>query len=1338
MQSMSDFTGLYPVTKTLRFELKPVGNTLEQIEKHDILALDEERSKRYEVVKESLDAYHRDFIDRTLSVFSLNTNDLQQYEKFYAANLQQAKTQTNANQLKSVKNELRKQIAKAFKDAKGFNNLFNKELLKKDLQAWITANNLTIDPGKDFFDFTTYFDNYHTNRKNLYVSDEESTSIAYRLINDNLPKFLDNIKNFEKIKLTVVADKSANILKEMAQNKVASSIEEMFELHYFNKVLAQHQIDFYNAVIGGFTRADGAKIQGINELINLYNQQQTNKSNRLPRLKQLYKQMLSEGKSFSAIAKPFADTKAMFEAITDYYENQLIRFEMEGQPQNILEKLRNLMQSIKVYDLSSIYIRNDAQLSAISQKCFGNSSLITTALNHYYIKTEYPNYEVEYEQAKETRRNKLEKEKEAFAKSAYLPIQTIQSAVDAYVNQVCDESDRRKYKKNCIADYFAQNFLTPRVFEQKTVNDLAAFIAEQYKKIESTLKNDYPADKKIQQDTSFVFALKLFLDSIMELLHIVKPLYIAEDAAITKDILFHAEFDALYEQLKVLPKLYDNVRNFVTQKPYSIEKFQLNFENKGNLLGGWVDSKTENSDNGTQYGGYLFRKKNAIDDWDYYLGISSDVKLFRESVKKEENDMSGYQRLSYYQLKTQSVYGSSYKGDETYDKAKMEFNSIIEDIVNNSGYQACIEAVRGYKNLEEPAKNTPSGFLNAIKKADEKGYRHVIEHKDFDAMNTKIIADLKKTLCTIKRIPKAKELSVKDYELFTEVISDIEELSKAKYRSYFSVSDKEMKEATTRELKPLFLFKITNKDLSFAESKANGKRERIGRKNLHTLYFEAMMDEKQTVYDLGSGNVFFRKKSIEYDNECLKNGHHKDLLINRFNYPIIKNKRFAYDKFLFHLSGTFNYTSEKSWDMNAKVFDYLKNNPDVNIIGIDRGERNLIYLTVIDQKGNILKNSDGNYMQYSLNEIIGHYKGKADVTVQISTDYQKLLEKREDDRDKARKTWSNIETIKELKEGYISQVVHVLAKLMVQYNAIVIMEDLNFGFKRGRFKVERQVYQKLEKMLIDKLNYLVFKEYADEQPGGLYNAYQLTQKFDSFKKLGKQCGFLFYVPAWNTSKIDPATGFVNLLHPKYENIEQAKSFFNCFDSICYNKDKDYFEFSFDCAKFPDITKGGQTAWKVCTFGKERYVWNTSLNNNKGDTEKWDVTQRIKQLLNEQNIGFTSGNDIKQDITSSNEKALLAGLIKFLSVTLAMRYSSNKDERDFILSPVADKNGEFFCTEKAPSNMPQDADANGAYHIAKKGLMLLKQINDAQQYKGLKFDVKNEQWLDFAQTGNFGV
>ena len=47
---------------------------------------------------------------------------------------------------------------------------------------------------------------------------------------------------------------------------------------------------------------------------------------------------------------------------------------------------------------------------------------------------------------------------------------------------------------------------------------------------------------------------------------------------------------------------------------------------------------------------------------------------------------------------------------------------------------------------------------------------------------------------------------------------------------------------------------------------------------------------------------------------------------------------------------------------------------------------------------------------------------------------------------------------------------------MVEYNAVLVLEDLNFRFKEKRMKFEKSVYQKFEKMLIDKLNFLVDKK----------------------------------------------------------------------------------------------------------------------------------------------------------------------------------------------------------------------------------------------------------------------
>lgn len=79
-------------------------------------------------------------------------------------------------------------------------------------------------------------------------------------------------------------------------------------------------------------------------------------------------------------------------------------------------------------------------------------------------------------------------------------------------------------------------------------------------------------------------------------------------------------------------------------------------------------------------------------------------------------------------------------------------------------------------------------------------------------------------------------------------------------------------------------------------------------------------------------------------------------------------------------------------------------------------------------------------------------------------------------------------------------------------------------------------------MLIDKLNCYVDKQKDAEDIGGVLHPLQLTSKFESFRKLGKQSGWLFYIPAWNTSKIDPVTGFVNMLDTRREECRQGTLF----------------------------------------------------------------------------------------------------------------------------------------------------------------------------------------------------
>ena len=426
------------------------------------------------------------------------------------------------------------------------------------------------------------------------------------------------------------------------------------------------------------------------------------------------------------------------------------------------------------------------------------------------------------------------------------------------------------------------------------------------------------------------------------------------------------------------------------------------------------------------------------------------------------------------------------------------------------------------------------------------------------------------------------------------------------------------------------------------------------------------------------------------------------------------------DKYFFHVPLTLNFKSpDRAMSINQHVQNVIRNNPEVNIIGLDRGERNLLYLTLINQKGEILKQKSFNVVEHTGSN------GRC-----VKTDYHGKLKDREADRDRARKSWDSIGKIKDLKEGYLSAVIHEIVTLMLENNAIIVLEDLNFGFKRGRFCVERQVYQKFEKMLIDKLNYLSLKTRLITEPGGILKGYQLTEKFESFQKLGKQSGALFYVPAAYTSKIDPTTGFTNLFNlKKCTNARERKAFFEQFDAICYDATRKAFAFTFDYDKFKTSQTSYQTKWTV-------YSAEMRLTYNRAEQEHQVIhpTQMIKDALETLGYRIEDNLDVLRIVKEMGADVKTARFFSELFYaferTLQMRNSDTT--RDYIESPVENQEGVRFDTrnQTESSHLPCDADANGAYHIALKGLWMLKHLPEKEKTPLPKLE--HAQWLEFMQ------
>ena len=1224
------FINYYPLSKTLRFSLIPVGKTEDNFNKKLLLESDKQRAENYENVKSYIDRFHKEYIKSALA--NARIEKINEYAALY---WKSNKDDSDAKVMESLEDDIRKQISKQLTSTANFKRLFGKELICEDLPAFLTDEN-EKETVECFRSFTTYFNGFNTNRKNMYSSEKKSTAIAYRCVNDNLPRFLDNIKTFQKI-FDNLSDENITKLNTGLYNRFGRKIEDIFSVDYFDFVLTQSGIDIYNSMIGVYTCSDGTKIQGLNKRIDRYNQQiaKNEKSKRLPLMKPLRKQILSESEkdSVSFIPEKFNSDNEVLLAIEEYYNNHI----------SDIDSLTKLLQSLNTYNANGIFIKSGAAVSDISNAAFNSWNVLRLAWNE--------KYEALHPVTSTTKIDKYIEKRDKVYKS-------IKSFSLFELQELGAENG------NEITDWYISS-----------INECNRKIKETYLQARELLKSDYEkdCDKRLYKNEKATELVKNLLDAIKEFQQLVKPLN-GTGKEENKDELFYGKFTSFYDSVADIDRLYDKVRNYITQKPYSKDKIKLNFDNP-QLLGGW--DKNKESD----YRTVILRKNDF-----YYLAVmdKSHSKVFVNAPEITSEDEDYYEKMEYKLLPGPNKM-----------LPKVFFASRNIDKFQPSDRILDIRKRESFKKGATFNKFECHEFIDYFKESIKK-------HDDWSKFGFEF----------------SPTESYNDISEFYREVSD-----QGYYISFSKISKNYIDKLVENGY--LYLFKIYNKDFS---------KYSKGTPNLHTLYFKMLFDERNlsnVVYKLnGEAEMFYREASI---NDKEKITHHANQPIKNknpdnekkesvFEYDIVKDKRFTKRQFSLHVSVTINFKAHGQEFLNYDVRKAVKYKDDNYVIGIDRGERNLIYISVINSNGEIVE-------QMSLNEIIGDNG--------YSVDYQKLLDKKEKERDKARKNWTSVENIKELKEGYISQVVHKICELVVKYDAVIAMEDLNFGFKRGRFPVEKQVYQKFENMLISKLNLLIDKKAEPTENGGLLRAYQLTNKFDGVNK-AKQNGIIFYVPAWDTSKIDPVTGFVNLLKPKYTSVSEAKKLFETIDDIKYNTNTDMFEFCIDYGKFPRRNSDFKKTWTVCTNSSRILSFRNEKKNNEWDNKQIVLTDEFKSLFNEFGIDYTS--DLKASILSIFNADFYNRLIRLLSLTLQMRNSiigSTLPEDDYLISPVANDRGEFYDSRNyigSNAALPCDADANGAYNIARKALWAINVLKDTpdDMLQKAKLSITNAEWLEYTQ------
>lgn len=602
--SLNQFVGLYSTSKTLRFELKPQGQTLNWIEQRGFLDQDEHRAESYKVVKKIIDFYHKHFIDEALlqlPVLGRNAfvEGLENYRSLMGKN-----DATLKKKMEKVQEGLRKSITSLF-DTK---RLFGKELIKEDLMAYLyecehngeeLPEGMSIDECKavisEFNEFTSYFTGFHENRKNMYSHEDKSTAIAYRLIHDNLPKFIVNMEVWAKIK-EVLSSELTQLEKDMSVELNNTPLDAYFEdLSIYVYCLRQCDIDRYNTLIGG--RSEGnRKVQGLNEYINLYNQK-VDRKERLPKMTELYKMILSDRGTLSWLPDMFTDDNQLLEAVSTTY-NEIYESIFEGNNDAI--SLKDLMASLSDFPLDGIFVKNDTTLTSVVKQAYGEWDMMAQGLAKAY------------DTANPIKKQSLEKHEEKRKK-------WIDSFDSFSLSDICHYTGSK-----AIVEWYEGLWSKENVtaFEQ---------VENAYNDVKDLINTTYKGNLK--EDSRSIELLKELLDALKNLQRLASTLKGNGDET-SRDGGFYAEWERLMEVLNQVTPLYNMVRNYVTQKAYSEEKFKLNFSTP-QLLSGWDQNKEKD------YLGILLRKEGL-----YYLGIM-DKKSKKSFDDELPHDGECYEKMDY-------------------------------------------------------------------------------------------------------------------------------------------------------------------------------------------------------------------------------------------------------------------------------------------------------------------------------------------------------------------------------------------------------------------------------------------------------------------------------------------------------------------------------------------------------------------------------------------------------------------------------------------------------------------------------------------------------------------
>lgn len=1261
------FANRTEVSKSLSFSLIPVGNTRDAIDRNMVIEEALTIDQDLKTVKKIMDGFYRSYIERCLQDQQIPEELLYDYEqlKDEQKNLEVKYDKAFLKKLTDLEMQIKEHINVLLTKNDEYEHLFGIDFIGKNKEDGLLVKHLqSIGTPEALSD--------------IDVVRSMCNKIGF------LSKYFTGVKfiigSFEKVGCVpyrLINDnlpifyKNKQILQMYQDNHPAlySQIEKHLQKHFENseKINFSDMVHMkqYNKLL------TQTGIEQYNALIGGYVVEKDGCIDHIHGINNLVHEYVSDHEvvipKLATLKKQIlvsANKANLFgDTLVDDLQTITVLEQLAATVEGPLEHLSRLLQEIQDYNTDQIFF-DEKQLAKVSHLVYGNHAVLRNVINYYHDNVIIPNYADELESAKASKKSKLVAQKTVFM-NAPKSVQELDCMVGYFVEQNKGSDDAQIIGKKRVVTSLSEQY--------KQVS----LIVTKHQKLSEyfgAFKESGTSDMQKHRQSGVVVSIKEYLDALIAFTHTLNLFKLSDAQMLDLDSAFYSAFDVNYAEIKPVFKTYNAVRNYITKKPGLVKKSRL-FFGTASLLSGWSQSKESTNK------GILLRKNG-----DYFLGILNKPNLI------------------------ESIISQTGKSEEVYEKMVMDFLP--------NPHQMLPKVFFSRKGLE--FYNPPADILKIYESK-----KHIKSSKNFDIKACHKLIDWFKQAIAMNDDWAVFQFKFSNTDTYSDISDFYNEVACQGYKVNFVQLDSSLVDEAV-EKGDLYLFQIYNKD--FSKSKLN---DTVGNPNLFTLYFnELFSDEnlKEVMYKLSGGaSIYYRPAVLDVSNVAKHKKDEKLVNKNPLNpsektakYTIYKDKRYTKEGFYLSIPITINYgASVKAFNqkvLNTEVRECLRADHSINIIGIDRGENSLVNFVVIDQKGRILH-------QESLNEI----KSGAGQGVVNTVDYRQLIRDKANLRKEQAQDWQHISTSAELKDGYLSQVIYRLCNLIKEYNAVVVMEDLESSLN-GRAYIETNVYKKFETKLVNKLSLYIDKHAPKDEPASIRKPLSLALP----DVQGKQNGVLFKVPTHYTTNIDFTTGFVDLIYPSYKSMKQFKTLLDKFDAIKYNQFENHFEFSLDYKKFDVAIKNYPNKWLVCTPTNNRLVHK--------DDSMVDIslTEALKQLLRQYDIDFSSGKCLKDKILAISNSAFFKEFGFVLMNTFRMKqYVRHQDERQFnyLSSPVKNKHGGFFDTRYAKTNEPQDCYMNSAYHIALKGLMMINQIQDADNVDSIKLDVKKETWLSFVANRN---